>query len=406
MNIAMFSDTYAPQINGVATSIRVYKKKLMERGHKVVVVAPSAPEDERDVFVVRSIPFPFESQHRISIASTKNILEFMRKNNVQIIHSHSPFFIGFKALRVQEEMGLPHVHTYHTLLPEYRHYIPKPFTPPRKLVEHFSAWFCNMTNVVIAPTEDIKRELESYGVKRPIEVLPTGIEVEKFEVEAPEELKRKWNPERKKVVLYAGRIAKEKNLDFLLRVFERLNAPDIAFIMIGDGPEREEVEEFAKEKGLDLRVTGFVPHDEIPLYYKLGDVFVFASKTETQGLVLLEALASGLPVVALKWKGVKDVLKNCEAAVLIEEENEKLFVEKIKRILENDRLREEFSTKGKEFVRKEWSVDRFVQKLEEIYVRAAEEGPVEINTSLMIKEFVKFEKLKGFFSKIEDRIWR
>ncbi len=406
MNIAMFSDTYAPQINGVATSIRVYKKKLTERGHKVVVVAPSAPEEEKDVFVVRSIPFPFEPQHRISIASTKNILEFMRENNVQIIHSHSPFFIGFKALRVQEEMGLPHVHTYHTLLPEYRHYIPKPFTPPKRLVEHFSAWFCNMTNVVIAPTEDIKRELESYGVKRPIEVLPTGIEVEKFEVEAPEELKRKWNPEGKKVVLYAGRIAKEKNLDFLLRVFESLNAPDIAFIMVGDGPEREEVEEFAKEKGLDLKITGFVPHDEIPLYYKLGDVFVFASKTETQGLVLLEALASGLPVVALKWKGVKDVLKNCEAAVLIEEENERLFAEKIKHILKNDRLREELSTKGREFVRKEWSVDRFVQRLEEIYTRAIEEGPVEINTSLMIKEFVKFEKLKEFFSKIKDRIWR
>jgi len=172
MNIAMFSDTYAPQINGVATSIRVYKKKLTERGHKVVVVAPSAPEEEKDVFVVRSIPFPFEPQHRISIASTKNILEFMRENNVQIIHSHSPFFIGFKALRVQEEMGLPHVHTYHTLLPEYRHYIPKPFTPPKRLVEHFSAWFCNMTNVVIAPTEDIKRELESYGVKRPLKCYP------------------------------------------------------------------------------------------------------------------------------------------------------------------------------------------------------------------------------------------
>jgi glycosyltransferase involved in cell wall biosynthesis len=406
MNIGMFSDTYAPQVNGVATSIRLYKKKLTERGHRVFVVAPSAPENEKDVLVVKSIPFPSERQHRISIASTRKILDFVRKEEIQVVHSHSPFFMGFKALKVQEELKLPHVHTYHTLLPEYRHYIPKPFTPSKKMVEHFSAWFCNLVNVVIAPTEDIKAELESYGVKRPIRVLPTGIEVERFESAEAGDLRKKLGLEGKKVLLYVGRIAKEKNVDFLLRIFEKLNSPDLFFVMVGDGPERKEVEEIAKEKKLNLIVTGYVDHEEIPEYYKLGDVFVFASKTETQGLVLLEALASGLPVVALKWKGVKDVLKGCEGAILLDEENEEVFAKTLREILTNTRLKNELSRKGREFVKREWSVERFVGKLEEIYMEAIEEGPLEINASLMIKEFVKFEKLKNFFSKLEERIWR
>ncbi|PLV59444.1 glycosyltransferase family 4 protein [Thermotoga sp. KOL6] len=406
MNIGMFSDTYAPQINGVATSIKIYKEKLTERGHKVVVVAPSAPRDEKDVLVVKSIPFPSERQHRISIAPTKRILDFVRENKVQILHSHSPFFMGFKALKIQEEMMLPHVHTYHTLLPEYRHYIPKPFTPPRKMVEHFSAWFCNLVNVVIAPTEDIKSELESYGVKRPIKVLPTGIEIEKFENAKADDLRKKYGLVNKKVILYVGRIAKEKNIEFLLHVFEKVNSPDTVFVMVGDGPERKEVEEFARKRQLNVVVTGYIPHEKIPKYYKIGDVFLFASKTETQGLVLLEALASGLPVVALKWKGVKDVLKGCEGAILIEKENTEDFARILRNVLENHRLREELSEKGKDFVRKNWSVEFFVSKLEEIYLEALEEGPLEINTSLMIKEFVKFEKLKEFFSKLEDRIWR
>lgn len=153
-------------------------------------------------------------------------------------------------------------------------------------------------------------------------------------------------------------------------------------------------------------MTGYVDHEEIPEYYKLGDVFVFASKTETQGLVLLEALASGLPVVALKWKGVKDVLKGCEGAILLDEENEEVFAKTLREILTNTRLKNELSRKGREFVKREWSVERFVGKLEEIYMEAIEEGPLEINASLMIKEFVKFEKLKNFFSKLEERIWR
>lgn len=407
MNIAMFSDTYVPQVNGVANSIKIYRRKLEERGHKVVVVAPTGPANDENVLKVRSIPFIMEKQHRIAIASTKEILDFTRKHEVQLIHSHSPFFIGFKALKVQEEMRIPHVHTYHTLLVEYRHYIPKPFTPPRGIVEHFSAWYCNFVNTVIAPTEEIKRELESYGVKRRIEVLPTGIEVEKFE-KCPENVRERLGLSGKRVLLYVGRIAKEKNVDFLLKVYERVRSKlsDVVLLIVGDGPERDEVEEYAKDKKLEVVITGFVPHDEIAKYYKAGDVFVFASKTETQGLVVLEALASGVPVVALSQKGVKNVLKEREGAFLIEEESVEAFATRIEELLNKNELHAEFSKRGVEYVRKNWSVDTFVEKLERIYYEAIQEGPIPINTTLLIKEFVKFEKLKGFFERVEKRIWR
>jgi len=165
----MISDTYLPQVNGVATSIYLSKKYLEMRGHKVYIVAPVRPDDDENILVVPGVPFPMEKQHKVVFANALKILEFAQKNGIEIVHSHDPMALGIRALKLQKDMKIPHVHTYHTLMAEYRHYVPPPFTPDRKTVEEFSKWFCNKVNFVIAPTEEIEKELTRYGVERPIE---------------------------------------------------------------------------------------------------------------------------------------------------------------------------------------------------------------------------------------------
>lgn len=399
MRILMVSDTYLPQINGVATSIYLSKKYLEMKGHKVYIVAPVKPDDDPDVLTIPGITFPFEKQHKVVFANHLKILEFAKEKRIELIHSHDPLALGIRALKVQREMKVPHVHTYHTLLTEYRHYVPPPFTPDRKTVEEFSKWFCNKVNIVVAPTPEIKSELLRYGVERPIEIIPTGIDTAEFSKPQKRDIRGEFGiPKDALLLMYAGRLAKEKNLEFLCNVVSRAmeTEPRIWFMLVGDGPERKTLEEFFERKKLFQRVvfTGYVPHNEIADFYKASDLFVFASLTETQGLVVLEALASGTPVVAIAYKGVANVLRNGEGA-LTTGINEEEFYQAIFRALSN---REELSEKGKVYVEKYWSMNAMVERLEAVYFKALESGfvdfemPSVIGTSLQLKLTKLFKK--------------
>lgn len=404
MRILMISDTYLPQINGVATSIYLSKKYLEMRGHEVFIVAPVKPEGEEKILLVPGIPFLLEKQHKVVFANHIKIIEFALENKIEIIHSHDPMALGMRALKVQKDLKLPHVHTYHTLLTEYRHYVPPPFTPDRRTVEEFSKWFCNKVNIVIAPTEEIKQELISYGVQRPIEVVPTGIDTIEFSQPPRKDIRKEYGiPHDSILLMYAGRLAKEKNLEFLSKVVSRYmhENSNVWFLIVGDGPERKALESFFEDEGLIGRTifTGYIPHKEMRDYYKAADLFVFASLTETQGLVVLESLASGTPVVAIAYKGIANVLVNGEGAITTGI-NEEEFYHAIRIALER---REELSKKGIEYVEKYWSMNTMADKLEKIYQTAIQQGfinftmPSIINTSLQMKLNAIFKKLIELF---------
>jgi len=373
MNIAMFSDTYLPQVNGVATSIYLMKRELEKMGHKVVIVAPVSPENDPSVLVVPGIPFLFEKQYRIAIPNILDILDFLEEHQIEIIHSHDPFSIGFRALKASEILDVPHVHTYHTLLVKYRHYIPPPLTPTETAVKTFSAWFCNKCDVVIAPTGAIKEELYSYGVNVPVHVVATGIDMDSFEKD-DYDIRSKHNiPRNRKLLLFVGRVAKEKNVMFIVEMFEKLvKFLDAHLMIIGDGPLRSSVEEFVTKRRLADRVTltGYMKRDELPNYYRQADLFVFASVTETQGLVVLESLAAGTPVVAVAKEGVADVLEDGEGCLLLNEVNMDEFIEKVLSILQDPALHRQLRSRARKYVEKNWSVEASARKLVKVYEEA------------------------------------
>lgn len=398
----MVSDTYLPQINGVATSIYLSKKYLEMKGHEVFIIAPVAPENDEKILTVPGVPFLLEKQHRVVFANHLKMVEFAQKNEIDVVHSHDPFALGIRALKIQKVLKLPHVHTYHTLLTEYRHYVPPPLTPDRKTVEEFSRWFCDKVNAVIAPTKEIKDELIRYKVQSPIEVIPTGIDTAEFST-PPEIDARQMHkiPKDAIVLMYAGRLSKEKNLEFLFKTVGRYIKENIQawFLVVGDGPERKELEELAEELEISKRTvfTGYVPHKKIKNYYKASDLFVFSSLTETQGLVVLEALASGTPVVAIAYKGVANVLVNGEGA-LTTSINEEEFYNALVRAIDT---KEELSRKGVEYVEKHWSMNKMADSLEQVYLKVIDEGYIDfqmpsiINSSFLFKVNALFKRLTG-----------
>ncbi len=409
LRIAMFTDTYIPQVNGVATSVSLYKKALEKLGHEVYIIAPIGPEEDT-VFTIGGIQFKWEKNHVIpSSGRLLPLLNFTKQKKIEVIHSHAPFALGFRALTVQRRLQIPHVHTYHTLLVEYRHYIPKPLTPSSRSVEEFSAWFCNMVNRVIAPTEKIKDELLRYGVTKPVDVIPTGIDVELFEGANEFNIRKHHEiDDRSRILLFVGRLAKEKNVVFVIRVLKMLlhKNYDVHLIIIGDGPERDSLEKLVRELDLQSRVTftGYMPRKKLANYYRQSDLFVFASESETQGLVVLESLAAGTPVVAVAKMGIADVLVNGQGALLIEEPVLSEFVEKVEQLLSDKDLYEQMRKAGKEYIVKNWSIDAKALLLEDSYRKAIEEGPSQCDFRDNVWIEIMLEKMKNISAKIFETI--
>lgn len=323
MNIGIFTDTYLPQINGVVSSIVTLEEQLKKQGHNVYIFTishPKANDQKPYVYRIPSLPFVFLKDHRVGIIYSQKLVNRVKKLKLDIILSQTEFSLGFLAKLISKKIDVPIVHTYHTMYEEYMHYISKGVEFSPELARKYSKMFCNSVDGVVAPTNKTKDLLLSYGVKKPIEVIPTGINFTPFspsrytknEVES---LKEQFNlPLDSPTVLFVGRIAKEKSIDFVLEAFPAVvkRIPNAKFFIVGDGPETNHLREMVKELQLEDAVifAGLQPWATIGKFYQLGDVFVSASVSETQGLTFAEAMAAGLPVVAKHDESIEELVQD------------------------------------------------------------------------------------------------
>lgn len=325
MNIGLFTETYYPEINGVANSVYMLKTELEEIGHTVYVfttTTPGAPEFEHNVFRVPSLPCILITERRVGLFYQPKLASLIKKLNLDLIHTHTEFSLGIFGRIMAKELKLPTVHTYHTIYEDYTHYITHFKTLDKRakaFVRVFTKICCNTVEQVIVPTEKVRELLLKYSVYRDISIVPTGVNLKKFNPELyPKEevlkLRQHFGLKAEdKVLLYLGRISKEKNIAEIIEAMPEYmrTREQVRFLIVGGGPEMENLKQSVAEQKMQDKIifTGPQPWDNIGLFYQLGDVFVSASQSETQGLTYIEAMAAGLPVVARKDKCLEDILE-------------------------------------------------------------------------------------------------
>jgi len=336
MRVLFVSDVYFPRVNGVSTSIRTFREDLAAAGVETILVAPNyphaAPDSEDGIIRVPSGNVPLDPEDRRFLSRPlSQVLDAGLAARVDLVHVHTPFIAHYAAARFARRHGLPLVATYHTFFEDYlHHYVPVlPRGIGRFLARAFTRSQCREVAALVAPSAPMRDALLAYGVETPIEVLPTGLPAASFRRGDGARFRERFGIEANRaMLLYVGRVAYEKNIDFLLRMFVRLRArrPDALFVIAGEGPARARLMGLAQELHIAsaVRFIGYLDRDTTLLdCYAAGNAFVFASRTETQGLVLLEAMAQGTPVVSTAELGTHSILMpGCGAFVVPEDEEE------------------------------------------------------------------------------------
>jgi glycosyltransferase involved in cell wall biosynthesis len=337
MRVLLVSDVYFPRVNGVSTSIRTFRADLAREGVESILVAPEYPgapaDEEPGIIRVPSGGVPRDPEDRRFLGGPlRKVLDADLAKRVDLVHIQTPFIAHYAAARFAREHGLPAVATYHTFFEDYlHHYLPVlPRRVGRFVARHFTRSQCEDVAALVSPSAQMRDALLAYGVSTPIEVLPTGLPAESFIRGDGARFRERFGlPATQPILLYVGRVAHEKNIDFLLRTFVRMRVsrPETLLVIAGEGPAREHLGRLARELGIDasVRFIGYLNRTtELPDCYAAGDVFVFASRTETQGLVLLEAMAQGTPVVSTAEMGTRSILTPASGAI-VSPEDERLF---------------------------------------------------------------------------------
>src|SRR3989338_1033300 len=361
MKIGFFSETYLPVIHGVTISIETFRKELESMGHKVYIYTldiPGYKDKTPNVFRFKSIriiknPELRQLQPALHLKPVRASLEEIHKLKLDIVHAHTPFSLGVLAKSVSKEQKIPMVYTHHTDYPEYIKFYWKDKIILPRLMKVYTRLFSNLSNGIIAPSLKIKRYLRGYGVNKkiPIYVLQTGIDLNLFK-KSPAAgflVRRKLGiSPQAKVLICVGRIGQEKNVEFIIRAFGEISKDreGIFLMMVGEGPFFESLKKIVKDSGLDKKVifTGRISHDEIKDYYNAADLFVFASYTDTQGIVIIEAMACGLPVVALKDDAFSDMIADGKNSFMVNKQSEKIFAQKVNQLLGDKELYRKFSS--------------------------------------------------------------
>lgn len=334
MNILMVTNTFFPHVGGVARSVTGFTAEFRKCGHHVVVVAPifeGIPERETDVVRIPAVQNFNGSDFSVPMLATGKVISALKRFPAQVVHSHHPFLLGDTALRVAATRDIPVVFTHHTMYEKYTHYVPGDSPRFKRFVLDLVTGYCNLCDAVIAPSRTVAEEIVSRGVKVPVSVIPTGVNAEVFgKGDGAAFRKRMGIPQDAFLAGHVGRLAPEKNLEFLTGAMVRFlfKNREARFFLAGEGPMKQGIEQTFADQGLADRFhsRGIMDFPELASAYRCMDVFVFSSRSETQGMVLTEAMAAGTPVVALDASGVREVVRDKENGRLLLREDQEEFV--------------------------------------------------------------------------------
>ncbi len=328
MNILMLTNTYLPHVGGVARSVEMFSREYRKQGHRVLIVAPvfnGTGEEEGDVVRVPAIQNFNGSDFSVRLPIPGFLMAALRAFRPDIVHSNHPFLLGDTALRIGADFNVPLVFQHHTMYEQYTHYVPADSPALKRFVVDLSTGYANLCDLVFAPSESVAAVLRRRGVRTPIAVVPTGVDVGRFSEGEGRRLRRNLGiPSDALVVGHVGRLAPEKNLPFLAEAVARFlrEQPRARFLLVGDGPSVEEIDRvFGRHDVFDrLHRAGTLEGQALVDAYHAMDLFAFASLSETQGIVLVEAMAAGCPVVALDGPGVREVVEDRHNGRLLESE--------------------------------------------------------------------------------------
>ncbi len=380
MHIANFTNTYLPVISGVVRSIRSFRDELTRRGHNVFIFAQEHVDYvDKDPFIFRysSLNLPTGVDIPAAIPISPFIDRLLPAVKLDVIHTHHPFLLGQTAATKAQELNLPLIFTFHTQYREYTHYIPFPMeTVQNFLKSTVDRWlqdFMRRCQHIIIPSESMRDTLvNEYGLKNNFTVIPTGIDLEAYRTASGEKIRKKRRWEKDIVMISIGRLASEKNWPLLIHAAALVlkDYPRFRLALIGDGAERKNLEGLAKELGIQKRITftGPLSFAETPSYMKAANLFGFASITETQGLATLEAMAAGLPVVAVDASGTRDILKHGQQGYLVENDAEALAAG-IKKLLSNPDRMQKFAEAAYKKAQS-FNIEKLTEKLLDVYEQA------------------------------------
>jgi len=379
MHVLYVSDVYFPRVNGVSTSIHTFRGDLATQGVRTTLVAPAYPsgkpaEDDAQILRVRSSGVPRDPEdRRMHGGALRSTLESPALRDVGLVHIQTPFVAHYAGVRAARRLGVPVIATYHTFFEEYlHHYVPVlPRAWGRALARRFTRSQCAMVDALVAPSEPMREALLEYGVRTPIHVQPTGL---------PEDRMRPGDGARfrerhgigadRPLLLFVGRVAHEKNIEFLVGMHAALlrTRPDALLVIAGEGPARESLQQLARRLGSadSVRFIGYLDRNtELLDCYAAGDLFVFASRTETQGLVLLEAMAQGTPVVSTAELGTRSILTADSGSVVLPESAD-AFIEAITALLADPARRQSLGALGRAHAAR-WSSAAMAARLATLY---------------------------------------
>ncbi len=386
MNIAIFSDTYPPEINGVATSTYNLVSILREYGHNVCVVTtnPFSRKSELKDGVLRVPGIEMKKLYGYRMANiySSNAMRYLKKFKPQVVHIQTDAGVGIFGKIVARRLRLPQVYTYHTMYEDYTYYVTKGRgyfdRVAKRIVKSYSRVIAENATEFISPSVKTKNILRGYGIDGYINVVPTGIDFKKFvpgatSPEKIKEFKQKNNLEDSFIILSLGRVAKEKSIDLCLRGYANfLKTSNIKtkFIVVGGGPELANLKSLVEELRIQDSVLfiGPVPAEEVPFYYHVGDVFVSASITETQGLTFMEAMASETILLARFDENLVNVIRDNDTGYFFNDELD--FKDKVTRIIKLEKGQRQKIIENALKTVEEFSIDRFYENIMEVYNRA------------------------------------